>query len=464
MAHSSKAGLEWTGHPFVDAGVAGLTVFAEKRDPAEVTEDDLSKFAKWAESSYFSKEMSGWIASVFTSNFVNYSFSPEKRKEVLKGILESYKEESNLTEKCTFFNRPASFYAARDLVPMLSGRGSASFYADGKPDLPLSGLAVTALQGLSLAAPLVGGRALVVAADDPSWTREIVQRWQPEMRKRAQLSVTTGKKGKIWSYPRTRLVSTLLDILRDQELTDYPGSVTIFHASNSGQGPDVKIYTLSAPVFAFLRRARNATHLAAWQSIESKMWTTKVRKDQEPAFATRNALYEGLFGLPRGAGRFLRRFFFQPCIDFLKKAKNSKEPEAHVQLWNLVEVFLEVILVMNKERIEAIRRLGDDLAESVASDNDRRLFRKIYEGRLPSHVGQLINQLDLKRLSRGKAPVVGLDDYLMIFFEGDELARADFYLAWDLTKIRVIEMLYEKKWFDGNKDVLAELDLGEDEE
>lgn len=112
---------------------------------------------------------------------------------------------------------------------------------------------------------------------------------------------------------------------------------------------------------------------------------------------------------------------------------------------------------MEQSRIQAIRTLADRLAGAVKDDNDRRLFRRIYTARKPFEVRQLLIQMGMRRLKNGLEPAIRFEEYLGIFEEGEELARADFGLAWDLTRMRVIETLFDHKWFDSNKEALEEI-------
>ncbi len=482
----ASVGLCWTGHPLIDMGVAGLTVFAQKRNPEEVTGADLERFVEWAERAYFTKEMTGWIAVAFTSNFINPSFKAGRKREVAKGILESFKNPSALEAlRCSYFPRPAQQLVARDFVPMLTGREPSNFFPDGQPQLPISGLGITALQGLSLASPLVGGRLMVVAADDPRLLLLLVKRWQPEIRKRVQLSESSGERCSGWSGPRSRLIEQIVEIeqlrenIQDPDL-DYTGSATIYHASNSGQGPDLTIYTLELPALAFVRKAQGIKYRKAWNRLVSSAWQEVRDKDKDPQYARRNDVYEAVFDLPQDAARFVRRFFKRPVVAQLKGAKpaegkrrakksksettaadaaSTQRPEA---LWGLLELFLREVLGMEQNRIQAIRTLADRLADAVKDDNDRRLFRRIYTARKPFEVRQLLIQMGMRRLKEGLEPTVRFDEFLEIFEEGDELARADFSLAWDLTRIRFIEALFDKQWFDSNKEVLE--DIPEEEE
>lgn len=476
---NASAGLCWTGHPLMDMGVAGLTVFAQKRNPEEVIGADLERFVEWAERAYFTKEMTGWIAVAFTSNFINPSFEAVKKREVARNILESFKNPVILqTLRCSYFPLPAQYLVARDFVPMLTGREPSNFFPDGQPQLPVSGLAITALQGLSLASPLVGGRLMVVAADDPKLLMVVVRGWQPEIRRRVQLSGTSGEKCPGWSGPRSRLIEQIIGIeelhgrSQDPDL-EYTGSATIYHASNSGQGPELTVYTLELPALSFVRKAQGIKHREGWNRLVSSAWREAVGKDKDAAYARRNDVYEAVFDLPQESAGFVRRFFLRPVLAQFKAAqpappkkvkKSKSEAEPHpaptappAALWGLLELFLKEVLGMEQSRIQAIRTLADRLAGAVKDDNDRRLFRRIYTARKPFEVRQLLIQMGMRRLKNGLEPAIRFEEYLGIFEEGEELARADFGLAWDLTRMRVIETLFDHKWFDSNKEALEEI-------
>jgi CRISPR-associated protein Cst1 len=368
---------------------------------------------------------------------------------------------------------------------MLMGREPSNFFPDGEPQLPISGLGITALQGLSLASPLVGGRLMIVAADDPKLLVRLVKSWQVEIRKRVQLSETTGEKAPVWSGPRSRLIEQIIDIeelhIRSQDPDlEYTGGVTIYHASNSGQGPELSVYTLELSALSFVRKAQGINYREGWNRLVSSAWREAGSKDKDPVFARRNDVYEAVFELPQDSARFVRRFFLRPVIAQLKSAKpveakkrtkKAKDetpatpvtsPSSPVALWGLLELFLKEVLGMEQSRIQAIRTLADRLAGAVKDDNDRRLFQRIYIARKPFEVRQLLIQMGMRRLKKGLEPAVRFDEFLGIFEEGDELARADFGLAWDLTRMRVIETLFDTQWFDNNKEALE--DIKEEEE
>lgn len=111
---------------------------------------------------------------------------------------------------------------------------------------------------------------------------------------------------------------------------------------------------------------------------------------------------------------------------------------------------------MEKDRIEAIRQMGDQLAEYVHNENDRRFFRSFFnEGRYDNFRTALI-KANAAYVRHGKPPFITLDPYIEVFEIGSEVPYAEWKLARDLVLIRMIERLHQLGWFNKNADVLPE--------
>src|SRR5579875_1875035 len=129
------AGLRWTGHPLIDAGVAALTVFSDKKDPANVTVDDLREFAAYADRAQALKPVSSQLSVLFTTNvgFLNPSFSPERKRHEAHEILWSFEKAPDFTlPPCAYCGAPSVRLIHRDLAPMVTGRGVVNFFPSGQ--------------------------------------------------------------------------------------------------------------------------------------------------------------------------------------------------------------------------------------------------------------------------------------------------------------------------------------------
>ncbi|MBI4330808.1 MAG: type I-B CRISPR-associated protein Cas8b1/Cst1 [Chloroflexi bacterium] len=466
------AGYHWTGHPLVDMGVATLTAFSGRNRPEEMTPDDLEKFAKYAEQAYFTPAVSGYLTVLFTANYINPSWTAANKHGHVANILRSFKViPDSALPPCSYCGRPSIHVpyidaargsrAYRDLVPMLSGERIANFFPDGDRGLSLCALCVVALQALAIGAPMCEGRALIIFSDSPELMMGIVNAWLPEQRKRIQLSQATGEKPAKLARPRSRLIEKMEEL---QEQRAQQGRLTMYLLSNSGQGPSVEIHELPATITSFTARAKAQKYREAWKDLVQRAWERPSKdasfEDDRPRL--RNYLYEDLFSLPDQAGRFIR-------VHFLRKARQlraSKQAEtnpaalfggwrdAQSVSWNLTELFAKEVIAMEKQRIDSIKQLGDRLAEEIVATNDRNLWWSTYAAQgYPGIRNALIRQ-SRKSIADGRQPVISFDHFLTVFEEGEELARVDWRLAWDLVLIRLIEQLHAKKWFEQNKKVL----------
>lgn len=448
--------LRWTGHPLIDAGVAALTVFADRSAPGEVTSEDLEDFARFAEKAYFTPALSGYLTVLFTSNFMNPSWSPEKKREYAGTILRSFgTTEPARDQACTFCARPMVQRAHRDLMPMIGGRSMVNFFAGGAPGLPVCGVCMTALQALSVGAPFCSGKSLILSTADYALLLSLVREWVADLRTLVSLVQQGGSAVPIRAA-RTRTVDLLTRVQRKAASGERDAAVVVYHLSNSGQGPDIDLHILPASVVAFVRKAQYAAYRADWDVLVRRGWevvkgvSAADLSDQE-RLERRNYLYEDLFRLPGDAPRFIRRYFLQRPASTAqsRRAQSGRQvqaqasPPVRVVSWQLIDLFLREVLNMDSARVEAIRELGDRLAEMINRDNNKRLFLRAFQIRSPFFVRRLLLDTGFRRLGNGEGPMVTLDQYLTVFEEGEELARTDWRLAWDLVLIRVIERLYE---------------------
>jgi len=475
-----RAGLRWTGHPLVDVGIATLTCFSERERPEEVTFNDLEAFARYAEEAFFTPLLRSYISVLFTMNsFLNPAWKPDRQRIEAAKLLRAYSFEVDPRgESCAYCGRPSVHRVYRDLVPMLTGRGIPNFFPQGSSGLPACGTCTVAILALAIGAPMCSGRALVIEPEDRRLLLKLTARWLPRLRERVQLSGQTEKKPPGIRHPLTRTIEALVHLQEEEAAEDVPASgVTVYHLSNSGQGPSIDIYRLPSTVMSFIWRAQKAKYRVAWKRVVARGWyrpggrrrsgkdevggdddTTLVGFDDTEG-QWRNAVYEDLFSLPEQAGRFLRRHFLpRRILDLIgSRAEDGQRPVIHPidpRHWELVVLFLREVVGMDKSRVSAIAALGDELAREISDFDDARLFRSVATADEYRAVRSILIRADLARLKRGQPLVIGFDSFLKVFEEGEEVARVDWRLAWDLTVIRVLDALYQKGWFNRKGELL----------
>jgi CRISPR-associated protein Cst1 len=484
--------LKYTGHPLVDVGVATIAAFAGKRDPTRLTEDDLDKMANYITREYTRPPLKSFFTVAFTVNAgffqPGYNKQPEKRQIYMERVLRSYRADTpKLDQRCVFTGEPAVAvpfdvkgelppgYTFRQHIPLLTGEGVINFYPYGIAGLPVSGKVMLALQAFPLGCAKCGGRLLAVHSDNDELTYHFAKTFLLGNRKAVQLAQAAGSKklpATQFSH-RTLLVDTLLQMqLEAQDESEQSFSLTAYHLSNSGQGPKLDIYHLPLEITGFLRDMQTADYHNEWNAIVRRAWEVapkkkRGKKDDKPFQPHRNWLYEDLFDLPGNAPRFLRTYFLRLAVRYARgktdpRVDYSLQNEANLISWKITEQFLGRITHMDKERVEQIRALGDNLADYVSSQNDRRFFRNFFTVQRYGDFRTALIKANLAHVKRGHSPIITLDPYIVVFEEGDELARPDWRLARDLVLIRMVERLYGQGWLGNNVDVIPE--IAEEEE
>ncbi len=477
--------LRYTGHPLYDIGVATIVAFAGKSDPAQVTEDDLVAVADYITREYTRNPLKSFLTVAFpNSGFTQPAFekTPERRLEYAQRVLRNYGADApTLAERCVFTGEPAVAVAFgekdslppgrafRQHIPLVTGEEIINFHPYGDAGIPVSGKALLAIQAFPLGCAKVAGRLLAVHSDNEDLTLHFAASFLTQNRRLIQLAQQAGssKLEEARYSHRTLLVDTLLQAERMQQEAredDRPFSLTAYHLTNSGQGVDLDIYYLPLQVTGFLREMLQAEHRDAWSVIVQRAWEVappKKKGGQTMDFQPRrNFLYEDLFGLPGNAHNFLRTYFLRVALRYAQTAKGdprggySPGSEASLVSWKITARFLRRIMNMDKDRIEAIRNLGDRLADYVSRENDRRFFRDFFTERRYDYFRTALIKANIAHVRRGNPPLITFDPYIAVFEEGNEVARPDWHLARDLVLIRMIEQLYQQGWLGVNPDAI----------
>lgn len=461
--------LRYTGHPLVDVGVATITAYAEKEDPAEVTEEDLARIADYMEYQYSKNPMKSFLTVIFpNSGFTQPAFDkqPEKRAAYANEVLRGWKQETPATEeRCVFYGHPAIRRAFREMIPLIGAESGFNFYAEGVSGIAVSGVALLAIQAFPLGCLKCSGRVLLIHADDPDLTRLFAAQALEANRRYLNLASQSDKYADA-KHPRTQIIERL--IKAEQARRDYEMcSVTAYHLTNYGTNAAVDIYYLPLQIMGFLYDATDATYRDAWQRLVRRGWENgegnsdnALERDEFGLPTHRNVLYEDLFSLPADAARFLRTYLLRmPRLH--RTGKNDPRStynlatELDLVSWPLTRLFLERVMNVDSDRIESIRNMADKIADYVFESGDLRLFRTFLHGR---NRGQDYQELRIRLIRADyeaaprQGPLFSLDEFIAVFEDTDD--RFWWQMARDLLLIRMIERLHERGWISAHREVL----------
>ncbi len=486
--------LRYTGHPLVDVGVATIAAYCHKRDPDLLTESDLDEIACFIAAQYVVDPLKSFLNVAFpNSGFTNPAFErmPDKRTEYAQRVLYGYRPGTPRSDrKCVFTGQPVlglafsdkipSGRAFRQHIPMLTGEGVINFYPGGDAGMPVSGEAMLCIQAFPMGCAKCGGKLLAVHSDNLDLTYDFAAEFLDYNLRALSLAQQQGsrKMPEAKATAKTLLIETLIKIEQrrsDEALESRPCSVTAYHLTNSGQSnpldsrnPPLEMYHLPLELTGFVSEIVGPQHREEWGKIEARAWqiAASKRKGSSPEAegthevtrARRNFLYEDLVRLPDNAGSFIRRYLLRIPVrtrfEDDPRGTYSLKDEAELVSWRLTELFLRRVMGMRKERVEQIRSLGDRLAAYVDGENDRRFFTSFFAEQRYDYFRTALIRASLSSVRRGGPPLIGLDPYIEVFEEGDEVVRSDWRLARDLVLIRIVEKLHQLGWLGKNPDAV----------
>jgi len=491
--------LQYTGHPFVDVGVAAITAFVQKQRPEEVTPEDLEEVVAYIEQNYVRPPLRGYLTMAFTSNawFVQDAFNPNKpglsqeeqarRKATRDDWADRHLRQwqplaTSQDEFCVFTGEPAiattlsgklpSSRAGRAQIPLLQGDDAINFFTNGDAGLPISGLALLALQFFPLGCARCGIGLLAIHSDNEHLTYKITRELLNRNISAILRAQTAGeeKLPKAQRSLKTLLIEMLVRVENDRSYADEeyePASLSAYNFNN-GKDLDLVIYHLPLEIVRFLQLVHMAIYERAWRRLVQRGWQlSQVRKGKKgeaesPQEPWRNYLYEDLLSLPDEAPRFIRTYFLR----LPRRSKDERDPRSQYSLrsdldlvsWGLLELFLKEVIRMDTTRIERIRALGDGLAVYVEKEGGKRFFRSFFTENNPSNFRTLLIKANIAHIRNGNPALFDMDTYIDVFEEGYEVMRPDWRLARDLVLMRMIDKL-QQKWLLQNRDAIPEEEL-----
>lgn len=501
---ATHTGIRYTGHPLVDGGVATLVAATGVGSPAELTYDAVWTFVQdELVPVYINPFMSNYLGTVVFANinFANPAMNtkskfdqlrqdrlsawlslgleadPTNRKELLNAIA-TYQDDNLLPgdveppdpgERCAFSGDLAAVRVSRVIVPMTGSETALNFVPEGRPRLPLAGWVLVSLLALPMGTLNSGGQVLLPHTADTDLLQKLAAYNLAQNRRAVQMEGL--KKRPNYRFARTELMWQLTQ-LDHKWAGSYP--ITVYRFSSAAQSAKIDILSLDTRVVVFIARAQRETP-AAWQTVVKRAWrmesppdeTPELTKKGEQIYERRNYFYEDLFLLPQRSHTFLRRYLLRRRRPGSPRGKQKQDPrftystsQEHREVisWKLTELFMEVMMDISKERVAAIRDLGDRLAEYIQR-YDARLYQRMYVLRKPHALRRVLGQANANAKRQGLGSLLPYDEFVTVFFYEDRndasILREDWFLAQDLLMIRIIEQL-TLDWVSENADLIEE--------
>ncbi|MBM7865383.1 hypothetical protein GTO89_01185 [Heliobacterium gestii] len=457
--------VQYTGHPFVDVGVAVMEIHLEK-PCEEFTKQDLKEAADWLLRNYKRADLKGYLTVHFpNSGWCNATIKGEKQAAYVQKVLHSYSADPiEPQRKCAFCDRSAQFLADRQHVPLLTGATVIVTAPGGVTGLPVCGYCLMAVQFYPLATIKVEGKPLFWWTPEPDFTHALVENLYEEVQKNLAGSV---EKFESLRWPCTRLLRSAEKVLetypKEKPLADCIG----YHVTNYGSGPDYDQYYIPKELLTFWQEVKIASQPVreAHQWVVNTSWDSGKKKragnkreaesiSQEiDKDKSGNRYYEALgqaFKSPDWHYKIpdiVSRFFFQ------------RDPQHfHRNNYELCKRFLRKVGGMDQKRLDAIQEVADCIiTHLVLGNNEMNWLKNLYR-KNPGNkefVRYLVKvQKKLSELGHAFSYQKVLD--MLDIPSAEEYWHNNMWLVRDLMLIRMLEQVALQK-----KEMLSALEEDE---
>lgn len=423
------------GNPFVDAGVSAICEWlGPGTQPEGITTEKLHEIIRQVAPMYCQPKFRSQIRFIFPNSPVTQHREIQRGMESLISKIKSdwfhcldRIADLGLAGDCAGCGRRnVDFQLKKTEVP-LSGSGAFRnffpLFADGVGYCAACALAI---QFIPLSLISSGGKFLMLHSN----TWRVQKKWShicvSDIQSRAAQNDFTGCFNPRYTNPRNGLfymTSLLIDYEERRETEDV--AMQIFYFSNDNRGAELEIFHLPAPVFRFLRYAYQSNSRQSWKQIVRSGWD---RVESEEDYKKKNnRVYERLLQGQSILGFFLNRS--------ARKARSN---------WELLSLYLKEVRNMNESRLNAIKQVGDFIAESIRkSERDRRLQQLETAGSY-SECRNILRFVIRDRIQQGeKTPLFSLDDYVEHLFPESSDQATFWRETRDLLVFRIYEILHD---------------------
>jgi len=435
--------LTWTGNPWVDTGIVAIMTLSNKQNPENINLDDLKKASNLICDLYLKKEWQTNLYSVFPNHPSTQSYGikikdlPKKQtklnleklkqkqtieiKKMLRELLTNTTPLESNGDCIACGRRKTTTKKNRTQIPLTGYDGSHffSFKTNGADYCDTCSFAVQCMPLLLYAC---GKLALV-----HSNSSKVMKYWGKKCILEIMKQVSTQNFTGCFNEKYTNAINALFHILQDfifiydEKWHKEKASIRIYHFTNYNQGANLDIYDLPSQVFRFIAYVRQHKKYAQWRKIVRRGYNNIYNKAEEEYKNYKNTVYLALLN-----NYSIIEYFFE---------RNTRNILGD---WDLLKYYLEEVLSMDETRINAIRQLGDDIADLIKkTSNGKKRLGQIERASSYSSLRTVLLRLARDRIAVGDiAPLVPFENYVKyIFPEGP--------LTWKETQDLLLFRLYE---------------------
>lgn len=431
----------FVGDPIIDSGLMAIKLLA-KKEIDKCSKKELKKISDSLVKLYLTPSWSKEIQSIFpNSTYIQSSRNYDneaKSQEFLYELIAGINNIENTNRYCIFCGKPS--YNRRDdkpfvktQIPLVGSSDFVNFFPSFRNGIDICARCALAVQFAPILFYKTGGKPSCINCNNKD-VLDIV----------GKECISYINQNKILNAFKNRDVSGIFDegfkspqnalfhlayklftkyrklgILKENE------EIIIYRIDNYNQNPTgIQIYKLPNSIFRFVGIMMNSPqYKKVWYGLLSKFYYGKEgKKDSLPIWKVKyNRIHDYLLK---------NKSILWAFKD--KDTKNSTVP------WIIVERYMELVRSMNRQKIEAIKNLADNIAKCIIeSDNKKRVNEIASAKDFATFRSQLRKVFrDWQKLGKDE-PMITYDEYISAVIPED-------YYNWKEIQDLIIIRLYEK--------------------
>lgn len=450
----------WTGHPFVDAGLAAILLITGKNKPEELTEKDMEKAIDFASELYATKE---WSSSYFHGMiFPNSGIlmanpsmtkkrSPKAIAENLWSILEEFKACDKDSPKCVLCGR-RSVYTKKEVYlsvfPLLGTGGVPNFFHSANPHgADICAHCVFLTQFMPLASYRLS-RVLVMHAYPYELMLELSKEALGDIKRSKLASQARG-----FRRPENFLFRLVREITRKIERDDFweNASVTLYYFICNLQNQILDVINVPTPVLRFVAYA-NHVDPVGWKRIVAMGWKEKPSETEFEKFEheKRNTVYSRLLN-------------YESILPYFY---NLRERKVNAR-WNLLAFYCGEVMGLDKEALDFIKDVGDRIVETIGRLPDHKLddeVRSLERAEKLYQFEAFFIRIEKLRQNLGvETPLMTFDEFARILTTYGEDINISWRTVKNLLLFRIYEKLHDRLTKSANSEEIGEIGVEEGE-
>ncbi len=460
---------EWltkpTGDPFADAGGFAIEYLSEK-----FPEKDILELIEYITKIYVEKWGGKLNAFFLNSKITQPAFQGSRKTEETLKYFDTLVNETERYEVgyCRITGREAKlFFGGRDNSIMTGSGTLINFHHFFQKGISLSKEALIRIHFVPFACQQLQGRISLMQSSNQKLSNLFVKLTIEKNLHEIGIGFSEGVAKSDFNKPANAIfdfADHALSQLQDFKDESALPSLTLYHFTNFGASPEIKMYQLPAKVFLFYRTCLQPRFKDDWQKFIRSHYFDGKHKG-----AKYNLLTEK-FELAKSKEteiidqsdykQWFNRILNKLLIDENLRPEFLRWSRKHPFNFEIVTIYQQNIIGMKKETITKIKELAAFLVREEDADKIKKRIKALDGAKNASALRRFIlkDVIAANYVAGNDAPIVSVDDYVNYLFpDGSYWAEIR-----DLLLIAVYQELHERNLISEDLKVELESEVGDE--